>query len=231
MRDEVEAQRADAEQKVVAAREEWGRTETALEQRITAWLTAQVEIRELERQQAEESATRKALAAEIQRLGDEAVARERELDQVRDTFSRDLEKLRETASRAEERLRASEKRALLEIDRERSAAAKAQKDLAEAAKRAERRDTEHRRAVDALQAQQGEARHQAGILQGKLAALETAYASLQDQLKSLRGAERMTDRITARTPTPRAPQASKPPARRAARKAVVSQTVKVRKRQ
>jgi hypothetical protein len=48
-----------------------------------------------------------------------------------------LEKLRETANRAEERLRASEKRALLEIDRERNATAKAQKELAEAAKRAD----------------------------------------------------------------------------------------------
>jgi hypothetical protein len=56
------------------------------------------------------------------------------LETVRNTFSRDLEKLRETAERAEERLRASEKRALLEIDRERSAVLKAQKELAEAAK-------------------------------------------------------------------------------------------------
>jgi hypothetical protein len=57
----------------------------------------------------------------IKRLGEEALVRERELETVRHTFSRDLEKLRETAGRAEERLRATEKRALLEIDRERSA--------------------------------------------------------------------------------------------------------------
>ncbi|CAL8479515.1 protein of unknown function (plasmid) [Caballeronia sp. S22] len=137
LRDEVEAQRAEAEQKVVAAREELGRTETALEQRTAALLATQVEIRELERQQAQEAATRKALEAQIKRLGEEAVARERELEKLRDTFSRDLEKLRETANRAEERLRASEKRALLEIDRERNATAKAQKELAEAAKRAD----------------------------------------------------------------------------------------------
>jgi DNA anti-recombination protein RmuC len=102
-----------------------------------ALLATQVEIRELERQQAQEAATRKALEAQIKRLGEEAVARERELEKLRDTFSRDLEKLRETANRAEERLRASEKRALLEIDRERNATAKAQKELAEAAKRAD----------------------------------------------------------------------------------------------
>ncbi|WP_061152834.1 DNA-binding protein, partial [Caballeronia arvi] len=170
LREEVEAQRADAEQKVVAARDELGRTETALEQRTAALLAAQVGIRELERQQAEEAATRTALEAQIKRLGEQAAVRERELETVRDTFSRDLEKLRETAHRAEERLRATEKRALLEIDRERSAVAKAQKELAEAAKRADKREAEHRHTVDALQEQQGDARHQTGVLQGKLAA-------------------------------------------------------------
>lgn len=223
LRDEVEAQRAEVEQKVVAAREELGRTETALEQRTAALLAAQVEIRELERQQAEEAAMRKALEAEIKRFGEEAVARERELEKVRHTFSRDLEKLRETADRAEERLRASEKRALLEIDRERSAVAKAQKELAEAGKRADKREAEHRRTVEALQEQQGDARHQTGVLQGKLAALEAAHKSLQAQLKSLRA--------TTRPPTRRVSTAeSSPPVRRAARKAVVGKTAKAKAR-
>ncbi|SAK56318.1 ATPase [Caballeronia temeraria] len=223
LRDEVEAQRAEAEQKVVAARAELGRTETALEQRTAALLAAQVEIRELERQQAEEAATRKALEAQIKRLGEAVVARERELEKVRDTFSRDLEKLRETANRAEERLRATEKRALLEIDRERSAAAKAQKELAEAAKRADKREAEHRRTVDGLQAQQGDARHQTGVLQGKLAALGAAHESLQEQLKALRG--------TMRAPARRVPTAeSSPPVRRPARKAAVGKTARAKAR-
>ncbi|MFM0327507.1 DNA-binding protein [Caballeronia glebae] len=223
LREEVEAQRADAEQKVVAARDELGRTETALEQRTAALLAAQVEIRERERQQAEEAATRKALEAQIRRLGEEAGARERELEKVRDTFSRDLEKLRETANRAEERLRATEKRALLEIDRERSAVAKAQKELAEAARRADKREAEHRRTVEALQEQQGNARHQTGVLQGKLAALEAAHKSLQEQLKSLRG--------TTRSPARRAPKTEAgPPVRRAARKAVVGKTARAKAR-
>jgi chromosome segregation ATPase len=223
LRDEVETQRAESEQKLVAAREELGRTETALEQRTAALLAAQVEIREWERQQAEEAATRKALEAEVKRLGEEAIARERELEKVRDTFSRDLEKLRETAHRAEERLRATEKRALLEIDRERSAVAKAQKELAEAAKRADKREAEYRRTVDALQEQQGDARHQTGVLQGKLAALEAAHKSLQEQLKSLRG--------TSRPPPRRAPKTEAgPPVRRAARKAVVGKTARAKAR-
>lgn len=223
LRDEVEAQRAEADQSVVAARAELGRTETALEQRTATLLAAQVEIRERERQQVQESATRKALEAEIKRLGEEAVARAKELVQVRDTFSRDLEKLRETADRAEERLRASEKRALLEIDRERSATAKAQKELAEAAKRAEKREAEHRRTVDALQAQQGDMHHQNGVLQGKLAALEAAHHSAQEQLKLLRTA--------ARSPARRVPAAeASPPTRRATSKAAAGTTARVKGR-
>lgn len=223
LRDEVEAERLQSEQQLVAAREELGRTETALEQRTAALCAAQVEIRELERTQAEEAASRRALEAEIRRLRDEAVARERELETVRNTFSRDLEKLRETAERAEERLRASEKRALLEIDRERSAVLKAQKELAEAAKRADKREAEHRRAVEALQEQQGDARHQTGVLQGKLAALEAAHESLQEQWKSLRATMRPAAR---RVPAGE----SSPPVRRAGRKAAVGKTAKVKSR-
>ncbi|MEZ2354253.1 DNA-binding protein [Caballeronia sp. RCC_10] len=222
LRDEVEAQRTEAERRVVAAREELGRTETALEQRTAALLAAQVEIRELERQQAEEAAARKTLQAEIKRLAEETVARERELEKVRDTFSRDLEKLRETASRAEERLRASEKRALLETDRERSATAKAQKELAEAAKRAGKREADHRRTVDTLQAQQGDVRHQNGVLQGKLAALEAAHQSLHEQLKSLRTAAQ----ASMRAPTAEAGL----PARRSARKAAAGKTARAKGR-
>jgi chromosome segregation ATPase len=223
LRDEVEAARAEAEQKVLAAREELGRTETALEQRTAALLAAQVEIRELERQQAVEVARRKAVEAETKRLNEDALARERELEKVRDTFSRDLEKLRETAQRAEERVRATEKRALLEIDRERSAAAKAQKEVAGAAKRAEQRDAEHRRTVEALQQQQGDARHQAGVWQGKLAALEAAYTSLQEQVVSLRTTPQGTPRRA-----PRAESASPP--RRAVRKAAVGRTARAKSR-
>ncbi|OUL78989.1 DNA-binding protein [Paraburkholderia hospita] len=190
LRAEVEAQRAEAELRVAAARDELGRTETALEQRTAALLAAQVEVRELEKGQAEGHAARQALEAEVVRLKSEAAARGRELEKVREGFSRDLDKLRETAERAEERLRATEKRALLEIDRERGAAAKLQRELDETTKRADRRDADHHRAVEALQAQLGNARHQAGVLQGRLDAVQAANATLQEQLAALRQAER-----------------------------------------
>ncbi|CAN7800331.1 DNA-binding protein [Paraburkholderia hospita] len=186
LRAEVEGQRAEAELRVAAARDELGRTETALEQRTAALLAAQVEVRELEKSQAEGHAARQALEAELVRLKSEVAARDRELDKVREGFSRDLEKLRETAERAEERLRATEKRALLEIDRERGSVAKLQREIDEAAKRADRREADHRRAVEALQAQLGDARHQAGVLQGRLDAVQATNVTLQQQLAARR---------------------------------------------
>ncbi|RDJ98134.1 DNA-binding protein [Paraburkholderia lacunae] len=189
LRAELEAQRAEAQQAVVAARDELGRTETALEQRTTALLAAQVEIRELDRAQAECHAQRQALEAELARIGARLAARDRELVEVREGFSRDLAKQREAAERAEERLRASEKRALLEIDRERNTATNLQKELDDATRRADRKDADHRRALETMQAQLGDARHQAGVLQGRLDAVQAENLRLQAEMMTLREAE------------------------------------------
>jgi hypothetical protein len=231
LRAEVEDQRAEAEQRVAAARDELGRTETALESRTAALLAAQVEVRELEKAQAEGQAARQALDAEISRLKTEAAARDREIEKAREGFSRDLEKLRETAERADERLRATEKRALLEIDRERGAVAKLQKEVDETTKRADRRDAEHHRAVDVVQAQLGDARHQAGVLQGRLDAVQAANVTLHEELAALRQADR---RVGAREAASRAVQpvrakaapgrstVARPPGSRPARKSAAA---------
>ncbi|WGS55158.1 DNA-binding protein (plasmid) [Paraburkholderia sp. D15] len=189
LREELEAQRVAAQQSVVVARDELGRTETALEQRTAALLAAQVEVRELEKERAEAHAHRQSLEAELARLMDALAARDRELVEGREGFSRDLEKQREAAERAGDRLRASEKRALLEIDRERGHAAKLQKEVDEAARRADRKDADHRRAVDTLQAQLGDARHQTGVLQGRLDAAQAEITRLQTELIAARDAQ------------------------------------------
>ncbi|CAG9233176.1 ATPase [Paraburkholderia sabiae] len=222
LRAEVEEERTAAGQRVAAARDELGRTEAALESRTAALLAAQVEVRELEKAQAEGQAARQALEAEVSRLTTGAAARDREIEKVQEGFSRDLEKLRETAERAEERLRATEKRALLEIDRERGAVAKLQKEIDETAKRADRRDAEHHRVVDALQAQLGDARHQTGVLQGRLDAVQAANVTLQQQLTALRQAERRAGAREAHPvgakAAPARSTAARPPASRPARK-------------
>ncbi|GJH36325.1 DNA-binding protein [Paraburkholderia hospita] len=210
LRAEVEGERAESELRVAAARDELGRTETALEQRTAALLAAQVEVRELEKAQAEGHAARQALEAEVSRLKAAAAARDRELDKVREAFSRDLEKLRETAERADERLRATEKRALLEIDRERGVVAKLQKEADDSTKRADRREADHRRVVDALQAQLGDARHQAGVQQGRLDAVQATNATLQQQLAARRDVNESAGRPARAKAAPARPAVARP---------------------
>jgi len=213
LRGEVEAQRAEAQQSVVAARDELGRTESALEQRTVALLAAQVEVRELDRARAEGHAQRQALEAELARIMSALAARDRDLVEVREGFWRDLEKQREAAERAEERLRASEKRALLEIDRERSTATKLQKELEEATRRGDRKDADHRRAIEALQAQLGDARHQGGVLQGRLDAVHAENTRLQTEVIAARDAQaraRDAHRSPVSATVRNAPRATRP---------------------
>jgi chromosome segregation ATPase len=111
-------------------------------------------------------------------------------------------------------LRASEKRALMEIDRERQAAAQWAHRLDEAVKRADQREADHRAVVQSAQAQLqdaqtqlaavqmelrdervqllgahtslGEARHEAGVLLGRLNASEAEASRLAEELATLR---------------------------------------------
>ncbi|MFM0515051.1 DNA-binding protein [Paraburkholderia sp. RL17-373-BIF-A] len=235
LRAEVEAQRAESQQLVIAARDELARVETALEQRTAALLAAQVEVRELDRARAEGHAQRQALEGELARISAALAARDRELQAVREGFSRDLAKQRESAERAEERLRASEKRALLEIDRERGAAAKLQKELDETTRRADRRDADHRRAVEALQAQLGDARHQAGVLQGRLDAVQATNATLQEQLAARHAADvremrPVRPKVTTRSTAARPARAPGPPRKAPAASVSSGKTAARRKR-
>ncbi|WP_429411058.1 DNA-binding protein [Paraburkholderia sp. GAS82] len=186
LRVEVEAERAAAQDAVNSLQANLARTETALEQRTAALLAAQVRIQELEQAQAAGVATRQALEAEIARQQHEIGARDQALAQARADFSGELEKLRDSAGLAEERLRAAEKRALLEIERERTASARLQKELDAATSKAEQGDTRHREEIQALQIQLGDVRHHAGVVQGNLEALRSSNAAHANELDRLR---------------------------------------------
>lgn len=186
LRVEVEAEKAAAQEEVASLQANLVRTEAALEQRTTALLVAQVRIHELEQAQAAGEATRRALEAEIARLQDGIDARDQALVKARADFSEELDKLRATAAMAEERLRATEKRALLEIERERTANARLQKELDSVSRRAEQGETRHREEVQALQTQLGNVRHHAGVVEGSLEALRSSNAVYANELETLR---------------------------------------------
>ena len=186
LRAETEQEKTAAQAAVTAIQADLSRTETALEQRTAALLTAQVRIQELEQAQAAGEATRRALDAEIARLQEAIGVRDRALVQARADFSGELEKLIRSGELAEERLRAAEKRALLEIERERTGSARLQKELEAVARRAEHGETRHRQEIQALQVQLGDARHHAGVIEGNLDALRSSNATYIRELDALR---------------------------------------------
>ncbi|MFM0557097.1 DNA-binding protein [Paraburkholderia sediminicola] len=186
LRADVEAEKSSARNEVTSMQAELARTETALEQRTAALLAAQVRIQELEQAQAAAEATRRALEAEIARQQDDIGARDQALVQAKAEFSGELDKLRSSAELAEDRLRAAEKRALLEIERERGVSARSQKELEAAARKAEQSETRHREGIQALQVQLGDARHRAGVVEGNLEAFRSSNAAFVKELDALR---------------------------------------------
>jgi Plasmid replication region DNA-binding N-term len=206
LRADTEAEKATAQAAVTAARTDLARTETALEQRTGALLSAQVRIQELEQALAAGEATRRALETEIARQQDGLGARERALAQARTDFSGELEKLRASAELEQERLRAAEKRALIEIDRERATSSRLQKELETATRKGEQRDTLHRHEIQTLQAQLGDMRHRAGVVEGNLEALQSSNATYAGELDALR--VQLAAVVANRAPTRKRPLSS-----------------------
>lgn len=149
-----------------------------LQEQQTIGAEARHRIVALEQQLAGETATRLALATQLQQSKDDAMTQQQvqhqQLLQARQEFTVDLDLLRAANRLADERSRATETRALLEIDRERTMAAKLQKELdgvrAAAIQATIQAVERHRSDVAALQQQLGDLRQQAGVAQGHLQA-------------------------------------------------------------
>ena len=143
-------------------------------------------ILQLERELAAERAGKVALASQLESSERQQAALEAALAEARRDFAAELEKHRQALERSEERYEATDKRALLEIDRERTAAAKLQKELAQS--RQYHLDTEerHRTEVARLQADLGEAHQKSGVAEGMLHELRTLCQQQTDDLILLR---------------------------------------------
>jgi chromosome segregation ATPase len=144
---------------------------------------------ELEQQVAALTAGFEAFKSQSQRAQLEQAELQRALEAARTDFAAELEKQRAAGELAEERLRATETRALLEIDRERGAASRAQKALDDLMRKSEQRDERYRKQEAALQAQVSDLRHQVGILEGNLSAGRAESKALSAQLARSRSAD------------------------------------------
>ncbi|SDI35980.1 replication region DNA-binding N-term [Paraburkholderia phenazinium] len=186
LRFELDAEKEAARTQVTAANEATARAEAALDERSATLAQAQQRISELEQALAVTDASRRTLDSDVARLQGEIHDRDVALAQARTDFAGELAKLREEAQRAEERLRAAEKRALMEIEHERALATRLQKDLGAAVRRAEQHDERHRAEAERLRSQLADARHQVGLLQGRLAAAEATSGASVEEIGSLR---------------------------------------------
>lgn len=141
---------------------------------------------QLERDLAAERAGKAALATQLEAAGRQQAALEAALTEARRDFAAELDKLRSALERSEERCEAAEKRALLEIDRERTAAAKAQKDVTQARQYQQEVEERHRAEVAQLQADLGGTRQQLGVGEGMLQEMRMRCQQQVEELKSLR---------------------------------------------
>lgn len=195
LRADVEAQQRDAQQSVAALQADLARTGTALEQRTSALLGAQVRIHELEQSLAAADAARIALESELGPLRQQMRDHEAALAQTQAAFASERDRLRADIELAETRRQAAEKRAALEVERERTAHARLQRDAAAAAQaladaRAERQ---------ALHKQLGDLHHRNGTLEGQLDAMRETNAAYARELNAWRD----------RTMSPGAPRSAK----------------------
>lgn len=146
---------------------------------------AREQISELQQQLAAAAATREILDAQLVQTRVDIAAHRQANESARQYFAEEIEKLRHEAQLAEERFRATEKRALLDVDRERSVATRLQKELDGARADAAKEVAQYRLENLGLQQQLGDMRQQLGVLEGQLRAAEVNREQMMQDLHAI----------------------------------------------
>lgn len=184
-RSEAQATVIEAKAALTAAESERNASDQTLKETQRTLFDANERISTLDQHLAAAGATNAALESQVLQAKVENTAHQQHLEDARRDFATELEKLRAAVQLAEERFRAAETRALLEIDRERSAAVKLQKELDATRNAGNLAAERHRAEAAALQEQLGDLRQKAGVLEGNLQAVITARDMAMTELKSI----------------------------------------------
>ena len=169
--------------------------------RLTEALTAarcqadetQARLLELERQLAAERATNDSFRGQLEKAGQQAGLYERALSDARREFASELEKQRQALERAEERLQGNEKRALLEIDRERTVSNRLQRDLEQLRQTLQRATEDHQAAIGEYQARMADLQQKLGQAEGIVLAQKETNREIASHLDSVRSLQRETE--------------------------------------
>jgi len=170
--------------------------ELAAAQRQTAEL--QERLLGLERQLAAEHANSGSLRTQLDGSAQQIESLNRALGDTRREFASELEKQREALDRAEERLQGSEKRALLEIDRERTVANRLQREVEQLRQAGAEADDRHQVALDDYQMKLSDVLQRLGQAEGMALAQKEINQDTRAQLESAQTLNKdMETRLTA----------------------------------
>lgn len=176
-----------------AAQSEKEKLETALAHRTENLLNTQVRLQEREAELSASQARTAELDLQLSELNDAVRVSDEMRNLAERQFAQRLEALALAGQEAEARAAASEKRALLEIDRERTRSARLQKELEairvtaqESLEKATERETSLRQKLDAAQQRVVAAETAAAVQDAGRTALEREVVSLRSEVVDLR---------------------------------------------
>src|SRR3546814_100440 len=130
--------------------------------------------------------TRTSLLIRLDETKQDNAALQRQLEDARREFTVELDKLRVAAQLADERSRSTEKRMLLDMDRERTASTRLQKELDALTAASLCTADEHRRELHLLQQALGDSRQKKGQLEGALQAVTASLDRTSLEAKQMR---------------------------------------------
>ncbi|MDQ9172052.1 DNA-binding protein [Oxalobacteraceae bacterium R-40] len=166
-----------AEARLAGSQEETTRTQVQLQQ-------TKEEVARLQQLLAAERATRESVESQLAKAQADIAAHLEAQESARRYFADEMEKLRIASQLDKERFASSERRFLQEIDRERQAATKLQKELDHARQENARVQNQHRTDLAALQSQVGDLRQQLGGLDGRLDSMTLERDQLANDVRT-----------------------------------------------
>ncbi|MGO3891298.1 MAG: DNA-binding protein [Paenalcaligenes sp.] len=184
---EAEAQAIAAKARADAAAFELERDQALQREQGTqhSLSVAQQEIISYRETLAAAKETKNALNTQLVQAQDDILSLQQQLHDSRKEFSVELEKLHLSAQLAESRSRDMEKRLMVDLDRERLAAAKAQKEVDTLRTAAQTEAQQQQVAAQQLQQQLQEAQHENSKLEGALTTLNLNLERADSELRTL----------------------------------------------
>lgn len=182
VRSDALATAAEANAQVEAAQARAEAAEAARSAQQDELAQCRVQLQEAAQALAREQGSRSTLQLQLETGNQQRRELQQALEAARQGFERQLEEQRGAATTALDRHQADLRRALLDVDRERSAAVKLQKNLEQTHRAMAEQADQHRLQIHQLQEELGQARQKLGVIEGALSEARSAGEALRAQI-------------------------------------------------